>query len=84
MNMDLAKRPFVLQMDVLSASVINGNLILALKHPANNGESSKIARQIVVDLTTVLYKAGWFEGIDLEELRTDYREAGIDFDAIGL
>jgi hypothetical protein len=50
----IAKRPIVLDLDVVTALHVLLNLQLALSHPQNKGESSKTFKKLI--------DAGWSRG----------------------
>lgn len=48
------RHPFVLEVDVVTATVIVGEIELALRHPDNTGRSSEIAWRVALDLIEAL------------------------------
>lgn len=71
---ELMKGPgFVLQLNGIEGWILLGNLQLALRHPKNVGESSKIARELAKRIEGMVARSGalaevarrgWDEGYD--------------------
>lgn len=56
MNEEIFKKRLTIELTILQAISIIGNLQLALRHPANNGPSADIAKKFIERLREIISK----------------------------
>lgn len=75
-NPEVAKKRLKVEADLLTWMAVHGNLLLALRHPENTGESRRIVAGFVEDIGRMLVVGGIINQEELEFCRQDEEKAG--------
>jgi ABC-type nitrate/sulfonate/bicarbonate transport system ATPase subunit len=74
-NVEVAKNPLMIEADLLTWMTVHGNILLALRHPENTGETRAIAQRFVDELGRKLVEGGIINQAELDYCRQEEEKA---------